>query len=116
MNGKYQIKKISPLQTGKIMAVLNAPFGLIYTLIGLSMLNNDSVRDDTIGKVMLAGPILLAALTFVSSVFCCWFYNWATSLVGGVEIELSEKPSITLRQMREDLRASTRTRKESWDG
>lgn len=88
---KYQIKKISAVQTSKVSAIVNAPFGLIYTLIGLSMLNNGNTGDDVAGKVMLAGPILLAVFTFVASVFFCWFYNGIVKLVGGIEVELEQR-------------------------
>ena len=37
---KYQVKKISALQTSKISAICNAPWGLIHTLVGLWILMN----------------------------------------------------------------------------
>jgi hypothetical protein len=115
---KYRIKKIPALRTSKVAAIICAPFGLIYTLIGVVVLAAPRTTPATVsgtievmvGQILLAGPVLLAAFTFIATLFTCWFYNRVANSIGGIEMELGEIPSITIKQMKKDLAAAERRR------
>ena len=112
---KYQIKKVSPLQTSKVVAIIYAPFGLVYTVIGAVSLHNQPDYN-FVGQIFLLGPIFLAAFGFIATLFTCWLYNFVAKWVGGIEVDVEQRPAITIKQMRKDLLAATRPKKENWDG
>ena len=56
---KYQIKKISVLQTSKVQAICYAPIGLIHLVIGLLILS--SSEADTAAKAV--GTFILVYAT-----------------------------------------------------
>ena len=94
---KYQIKKISALQTSKISAICNAPWGLIHTLVGLWILINptgDPEKDAAhqfVGMLFLFMPLIIGVITFLSTFILSHFYNWLASMMGGIEFELEEQ-------------------------
>ena len=94
---KYQVKKISALQTSKISAICNAPWGLIHTLVGLWILMNptgDPEKDAAhqfVGMLFLFMPLIIGVITFLSTFILSHFYNWLASMMGGIEFELEEQ-------------------------
>ena len=94
---KYQVKKISALQTSKISAICNAPWGLIHTLVGLWILMNptgDPEKDAVhqfVGMLFLFMPLIIGVITFLSTFILSHFYNWLASMMGGIEFELEEQ-------------------------
>ena len=94
---KYQVKKISALQTSKISAICNAPWGLIHTLVGLWILMNptgDPEKDAVhqfVGMLFLLMPLIIGVITFFSTFILSHFYNWLASMMGGIEFELEEQ-------------------------
>lgn len=91
MKTKYQMTKVSPLQTSKITALLYAPFGLFHVLGGIVMLCNTNTDDNIIGIVFLFMPLILLVGTFVMTLIWTAFYNWLASKVGGIEVELERE-------------------------
>ena len=97
---KYQVKKISALQTSKISAICNAPFGLIHVLIGLLILMNPTgnpVKDAAthfVGMLFLFMPLIIGVLAFFSTFILSHFYNWVASMMGGIEFELEEQEDV----------------------
>lgn len=85
---KHEIKKFDPVSTSKISALLYAPIGLVYALIGIVMLSNDSSKDNGVAGFMLLMPLILLVGVFVMTLIWTAFYNWLASKVGGMKVEM----------------------------
>lgn len=92
---KYQIKKISVLQTSKVQAICYAPIGLIHLVIGLLILSSSEADTaaKAVGTLFLFMPLIIGVMTFFSTFIIGHFYNWIASMIGGVEFEIEEIPS-----------------------
>ena len=58
---KYRIKNISVVQASKVSAVVYAPFGLIYTLMGVLCFLDDKVsNDNSFIKTLLKSKLIIS--------------------------------------------------------
>jgi hypothetical protein len=95
---KRRIKRIGPLQLGKMLALLYGIMGLIFAPIVLGMsalaaaLPNQSHRPAVFawgtGFFVLLMPILYAAMGFVFGLIGAVIYNLVARFVGGIEVEV----------------------------
>lgn len=63
-----------------------APFGLIHTLIGLSLIATGA--NLVVGIALLFAPVYLAVFGFVATLVACEIYNWLSKKLGPIEVEL----------------------------
>jgi len=89
---RTQIKRISIMQTSKVVAIIYPIFGLIHTMIGIWMLTSPE-QPNWLGILFHFIPIILGILGFVFSVIGCLLYNLIASKVGGVEFILEDVES-----------------------
>jgi hypothetical protein len=94
---KRRIKRIGPLQLGKMLALLYGIMGLIFVPIVLAVsalsaaLPNQSHRPAFVlgtGFFVLLMPILYAAMGFVFGLIGALIYNLVARFVGGIEVEV----------------------------
>jgi hypothetical protein len=97
-----KLKRIAPLQLGKMLGVLYGLMGLIFLPFVLlasvfgafaSHSGNSSAPPATafagIGIVFaLLIPIMYAVFGFIGGVVGAWIYNIVAGLVGGIEVEV----------------------------
>ncbi|SVB95930.1 uncharacterized protein METZ01_LOCUS248784 [marine metagenome] len=88
---KKRINRISILQSSKIVTVLSALSGFIYTLIGIPMFafGGDIMKD--IALFYIAGPVWMAVFGFVFFVIFAAIYNILARRLGGIEVELNDE-------------------------
>jgi hypothetical protein len=93
---KRRIKRISPLQLGKMLALLYGIIGLVAIPFLLFMATMSAqLPPEQRGPLMAMGagaalfaPILYAMVGFVIGVIGAVIYNVVAKWVGGIEIEL----------------------------
>jgi hypothetical protein len=91
-----RIKRIAPLQLGKIMALtygimglIFCPFFLLMTAFASHMPNNQRVGIMALGTgFALFMPVLYAVMGFVFGVIGAFIYNVIAKWVGGIEVEV----------------------------
>ena len=99
--GTVIVRRIGVLSAGKLSGLINCFFGIIaggwFALVSLGVQKppgdapSDLFRSLVgIGAVFYL-PVLNGVLGFVGGVLGAWLYNYVVPLVGGLEIELSEK-------------------------
>ena len=91
------LKRIGPLQLGKILGALYFLFGLIVGVIAGSIalislivkpLQNGGL-DAGLGLLfLLIAPFLYGAMGFLSDVVSAALYNFLAKFVGGIEVDL----------------------------
>jgi hypothetical protein len=93
---KRRIKRFSPLQLGKMLAVLYGLMGLIFLPFFLiaSLVSSHLPAHQRVG-VMALGigfavcfPFIYAAMGFVFGVIGAWIYNIVARWIGGIEVEV----------------------------
>ena len=89
---RTQIKRISIMQTSKVIAIIYPIFGLIHTMIGIWMLTSPK-QPNWLGILFIFIPIILGILGFGFSVIGYLFYNFIASKVGSVEFILENVES-----------------------
>lgn len=91
-----QIKRIAPLQAGKMLGVLYGLMGLLFLPFFLlsGALASNMPMDQRMG-LMAAGmgfsvlaPIFYAVMGFIFGVIGAWLYNLVAKWIGGFEVEL----------------------------
>lgn len=98
---KIQIKRFSPHQNAKLLAVLMGICSLIYVIPMLIFmayfdLNLETHSDGTANEhgsallLYLLLPILYLLLTYLSVIVGCFIYNLIAGRLGGIEFELVE--------------------------
>ena len=99
-----RIKKISPLQLGKMLAVLYGlisliivPFFLLFSVIGAvaGVSQHGSAGPAALGAgfgivMAIALPIFYAAFGFIGGVIGGYLYNLVARWIGGIEIEIEQ--------------------------
>ena len=93
---KRRIKRISPLQLGKMLALLYGILGLIAIPFLLFMATMSAqLPPDQRGPLMAMGagaalfaPILYAMVGFISGVIGAIIYNFVAKWAGGIEVEV----------------------------
>ena len=91
-----RIRRIAPLQLGKIMALtygimglIFCPFFLLMTAFASHMPNNQRVGIMALGTgFALFMPVLYAVMGFVFGVVGAFIYNVIAKWVGGIEVEV----------------------------
>lgn len=89
---KKQIKSISVLQTSKVVTVLYALLGLIYTVIGILMMIFSEEKSKG-AMIFLFMPVIMALFGFIFVSLGCWLYNQVAKRLGGVEFILEDVSS-----------------------
>ena len=89
---RTQIKRISIMQTSKVVAIIYPIFGLIHTMIGIWMLTSPE-QPNWLGMLFLFIPIIIGIFGFIFSIIGCLLYNLIASKVGGVEFILEDVES-----------------------
>ena len=93
---KRRIKRISPVQLGKMLALLYGIIGLIAIPFFLFMAAMSSqLPPDQRGPMMAMGagaalfaPVLYAVVGFIGGIIGAVIYNVVAKWVGGVEVEV----------------------------
>jgi hypothetical protein len=91
-----RIRRIAPLQLGKIMALtygimglIFCPFFLLMTVFATHLPNNQRVGIMALGTgFALFMPVLYAVMGFVFGVVGAFIYNVIAKRVGGIEVEV----------------------------
>ena len=91
-----RIKRIAPLQAGKILGILYGamgllflPFILIATLAGGQLPAEERVGMMAVGVgFAIFAPVIYGVMGFIFGALCAWFYNVIAKWIGGFEIEL----------------------------
>ena len=89
---RTQIKRISILQTSKVITLIYPIFGLIHTMIGIWMLTSPE-QPNWLGILLICVPLIIGIFGFVFSVIGCCLYNLIASEVGGIEFILEDLES-----------------------
>lgn len=93
---KKRIDRIDPVSAAKITSVMYTFLGLLFSpLILISALMNDGFGG--MGFVMGVAFVLFMILVygvmgFLGAALMSWLYNVVAPRIGGVEIEVSERP------------------------
>ena len=85
---KKQIIHISILQSSKILTILYALMGCLYTMIGIPMILFGKGPLRVMGAIYLFGPVFMAGIGFVFFVIFAALYNLLAKSVGGIEVEI----------------------------
>jgi hypothetical protein len=91
-----RIKRIAPLQAGKILAIVYGAMGLIgipFFLLAIAMTSNLPPAQRGIFAVVGTGfaialPLLYAVMGFLLGVIGAAIYNLVVKWVGGLEVEV----------------------------
>ncbi len=94
---KRRIRRIEPVQAGKVAGVLSAAI-LLIIFVPVLLLLSVAGMDSDLGMGMMGGGILLAlfmpfiygALAFVMGMLYAVLYNFTYRFHGGVEMEYDE--------------------------
>ncbi len=91
-----RVKRIAPLQLGKMLALLYGIMGLIFCPIFLimSLVASHSPSPQRVGMMAfgtgfaLMLPFLYAAMGFIGGVVSAFIYNIIAKWIGGIEVEV----------------------------
>lgn len=93
---KRRIKRIAPLQLGKMLAILYGIMGLLFLpfFLIMSAVSTQLPPEQRVGMMAfgvgfaVAAPLMYAAMGFVFGVVGAWIYNLVAKWVGGIEVEV----------------------------
>ena len=93
---KRRIKRIAPLQLGKMLAVLYGIMGLLFIpfFLIMSAVATQMPPEQRVGMMAfgagfaLCTPVIYAALGFVFGAFGALIYNLVAKWIGGIEVEV----------------------------
>ncbi|MFA6186824.1 MAG: DUF3566 domain-containing protein [Phycisphaerae bacterium] len=88
------IKRIAPLQLGKLLAVL---YGLLFLILAPFMIVATIFeKNSNPGKIIffIFFPLLYALLGFVGGIIIAALYNLCSKFVGGIKITLEDEDVI----------------------
>lgn len=96
---RFTLKRIDPLAAGKVLACLylvlgvlqSAYIGVMFTLIDRRFGRVNGVNGAPMivaGMLILAAPVIMVIIGFVSGVLGSILYNWVAQWTGGLEFEL----------------------------
>jgi hypothetical protein len=84
---KMQMRRISVLQSSKILTVFYFLFGFLYTLAGVPMILFGDNRLRVLGIFYTLMPVIMAVFGFVFFVVSAAVYNVLAGWLGGIEFE-----------------------------
>jgi hypothetical protein len=93
---KRRIKRIAPLQLGKMLAILYGLLGLLFIpfFLIMSAAASQIPAEQRAGMMAfgagfaIAMPFLYAALGFIAGIIGALLYNLVAKWVGGIEVEV----------------------------
>ena len=93
---KRTIKRIAPVQLGKMLAILYGIMGLVFVpfFLLMTMFASQAPAQQRVGFMALGAgfavffPLIYAAMGFVVGVLGALIYNLAAQWVGGIEVEV----------------------------
>ena len=93
---KRRIKRIAPLQLGKMLAVLYGIMGLLFIpfFLIMSAVATQMPPEQRVGMMAfgagfaLCMPVIYAALGFVFGALGALIYNLVAKWIGGIEVEV----------------------------
>jgi hypothetical protein len=93
---KRRIKRISPLQLGKMLAVLYGIMGLIFIpfFLIMSAVATQMPPEQRVGMMAFGAgfalfmPVIYAAMGFVFGALGALIYNLVAKWIGGIEVEV----------------------------
>jgi hypothetical protein len=93
---KRRIRRIGPLQLGKMLAILYGIMGLIFIpfFLMMSAFASQMPAAQRVGFMALGAgfavfvPLIYAAMGFVFGAVGAWIYNFVAQWVGGIEVEV----------------------------
>jgi len=97
---KRTLKRIAPLQFGKVVGavygllfLIFVPFMLLFALIAslVPSEHNSSSPLITVGIALVMAvilPVFYAVMGFIVGVLGAWGYNLVSGIVGGIEVEV----------------------------
>jgi hypothetical protein len=96
MSTKRRIKRIAPLQLGKMLCLLYGIMGLIFIpfFLLISAVSSQMPSEQRTGfmamgiGVAIAAPLLYAAMGFIFGLIGACIYNLVAKFVGGIEVEV----------------------------
>lgn len=88
-----RIKRFAPLQLGKILGLMYAALGLLFSPFFLLMIVFEAAAPSGIPTLIgvglaIAAPIFYGLAGFIGGVFSAWLYNMTVRFTGGMEIEI----------------------------
>jgi ABC-type Co2+ transport system permease subunit len=87
---KKTIKRISPVQLGKLLAAVYALFSVIFVpFLLIAVLTAPEGRGLSL-VFCIVMPIIYIVLGFIGGIIGAFIYNIAAGWVGGIEIEIEE--------------------------
>jgi hypothetical protein len=102
---QLKLRRIAPLQTGKIfaafyglMSLIFVPFMLLFMALGSFAARHQGGSAPPLPFIfgmgigfMLMLPVLYAVIGFVFGVISAWIYNLLAGWIGGLELEFEAK-------------------------
>jgi hypothetical protein len=93
---KRRIKRIAPLQLGKMLAILYGIMGLLFIpfFLIMSAVSTQLPAEQRVGMMAfgvgfaVAAPLMYAAMGFVIGALGALIYNLVAKWVGGIEVEV----------------------------
>ena len=89
-----QIRRFGVLQTAKVIGTLYALLGLVFVPIFLIASMFTPKQEGMGAGFALVLPILYGVCGFIFTAVGCAIYNLVSGLVGGIEVELGEEPTV----------------------
>src|SRR5205814_10616937 len=91
-----RIKRIAPLQLGKMLAVLYGILGLIFIpfFLIMSMVASQLPSEQRVGIMAFGAgfallfPLIYAAIGFIGGIIGALIYNLVAKWIGGIEVEV----------------------------
>ncbi len=90
---KQQIRSIGIFQAAKVIAVIQAVIGLIYTVIGIVIVIFSEGEGRNAGIFFIFMPVIIGICAFIFTALTCWIYNQIVRRVGGIEVTLEDVSS-----------------------
>ena len=93
---KRRIKRIAPLQLGKMLAILYGIMGLIFLpfFFIMTLIASQLPEQQRVGVLALGAgfaifvPIIYAAMGFIFGALGALIYNLVAKWIGGIEVEV----------------------------